>query len=142
MNPMKSQRLPCSFCARTAEYGLMGEFAVCDPCARRISVVARGAGRHEIWSEDEAETAGDEALVRFKESVRDQISDEDAESHANLAEAYREMGLYEDSIREAAMAVAAARDARVMKTAVEMLLSTPLLKRGGLGPLRTRLIAS
>jgi hypothetical protein len=52
------------------------------------------------------------------------------------------MGLYEDSIREAAMALGATRDSRVVKSALEMLLSPPLLKPNGLGPLRTRLLAS
>ena len=139
---------PCSFCSLGADYAPFKGFALCDRCARRIATVARQANRDEIWFEEQDEGADgqgvadvDHALARLKKSVDADIPSQDAESHANLAEAYRAIGLYRDAVREAATALDAAANARVMNWVLEMLLSAPLIKPGGFGPLRSRVLA-
>jgi hypothetical protein len=78
-------------------------------------------------------------FAEFKRGVERVLSAEDVESHLNLGLAYREMGLCADAVREAAVALLAARDEATRKTALEMLLTEPLLQRGGLEVLRARL---
>ncbi len=143
-------RQRCSFCAQPAAYGPFGAVAVCEACAKTIGAVARdsdGVTLDEIWSSsadvEASHGAGDseERLAAFKQTVAERISGEDADSHANLAEAYRAMGLYQDAVREAATALSFAREARTIGYAVEMLLSPPLLTTSGFGPLRSRVMA-
>jgi hypothetical protein len=76
----------------------------------------------------------DEVFEDFKRGVEKQLSADDAESHLNLAVVYREMALYEDAVREAAVAFRGARD----REALGMLLRAPLLRAEGLEALRAR----
>jgi hypothetical protein len=80
----------------------------------------------------------DESLVRFKATVASTISEEDSESHINLAEAYRSMGLYDEAVGEAAASLNSARRASVIISGLRMLLSPPLLTSAGLVRLKRR----
>ena len=142
-------RQRCSFCAQPAAYGPFGAIAACEACAKSIGALGRDGDRitlDEIWSSSadvEASHGGDdseERLAAFKQSVAERISGEDADSHANLAEAYRAMGLHRDAVREAATALSFAREARTTAYALEMLLSPPLLRTAGFNPLRRRVM--
>jgi tetratricopeptide (TPR) repeat protein len=138
----------CYVCSRVADYGPFGGILVCEGCTRRIANIARG-GDGDIWTGGEGRGPDssspvdfDENLARFKMGVAGLIPDQDGDSHANLAEAYRQMGLHGEAIREAAMALSAARRTPLVLSALEMLLSPPLLKAEGMLRLRQRLLNS
>lgn len=142
---MQMKNEACSFCSRGADYGPFDGMGVCDQCARLIAAIAAEED-HEIWSETQpgaADSASsgslDESLARFKQQVSGLISDEDADSHANLAEAYRAMGLYDEAVCEAAAALRSGRRVPVIMLALQMLLSLPLLKPDGFTRLKDRI---
>lgn len=140
---MSQLEAACSFCLERAEYGPSAGISVCDRCARLIAVIAR-RGDRAIWVEGNAAgTASsaslDEELASLKAKVAEQISEDDAESHANLADAYLAMGLFEEAVQEAATALKVARRASVIASALQMLLSPPLLKSDGFVRLRSRM---
>lgn len=78
----------------------------------------------------------EELFQRFKEGVAQAISPDDFQSHADLAQAYKEMGLNTDALREAAVALESPKASR---TALRVVLTAPLLKPGGLEELKVRL---
>lgn len=80
-----------------------------------------------------------EVFTQFKHGLEKQLSAEDADSHLHLAIAYREMALYGDAVREAAVAFRATRDRKKADEAMWLLLSPPLLKPDGVEALRARL---
>lgn len=67
-------------------------------------------------------------LANFKVGVAAFLPDEDGDSHAHLAEAYRALGLYQDAVREASSALKGGRRGPIILSALEMLLSPPLLR--------------
>lgn len=118
----------------------------------RLAEGGRGEARSSIWSTAGApaaiatkadQTRGaepnpDEVFAQFKRGVEKQLFAEDAESHLNLAIAYREMGLYGDAVREAAVAFRATRDRKKADEAMALLLSPPLLKLDAIEALRAQ----
>ena len=106
------------------------------------STVAPPGDRVEAHPRHRDEIDIERTLEAFKEGVAKQISADDVDSHTNLAEAYREMGLYVDALREAAIAVTAAVVPRSAEAAVGFLLAPPLLTPNGLERLRERLLAN
>lgn len=144
----------CSFCGQAATMEPAPAIRVCCSCAKRIAILATesDSGALDIWSSvapvhdrvqrqpmARGEIDLDRAFEAFKEGVAKQISAGDAASHGRLAEAYREMGLHADAIREAAIAVAAATVPATAKAPLAFLLTPPLLTPDGLGRLRERL---
>lgn len=93
---------------------------------------------------DIADIDVEEVFRKFKDGIAREISLEDAESHLNLGIAYLEMGLVKDAVREVGTAVlgVAPHDTGVMRKAIEMLLTRPLLRLRGLAALRARLITN
>ena len=144
--------MKCSFCDADASFGPYEAISACEPCADRV---ARQAERSlgSIWASvgehiADVTTTGDvsrdvpnvdEVFEDFKRGVEKQVSVDDAESHLSLAVAYREMQLYEDAVREAAVAFRGASDRKTLAQALGMLLSAPLLRDEGLEALRRRL---
>jgi hypothetical protein len=120
-------------------------------------MVASGEPRSTVWSIGDAHVAGQETARRadipasaidveavwaaFRRGVEAQIAPSDVDSHLRLADAYVEMGLHEDAVREAVVAFHGARDRAQAEGALRLLLSAPLLKPGGLVALRGRLMA-
>jgi hypothetical protein len=126
----------CSICGSVASYGPLNGAFVCDNCKDRIAVLA-SAGDEHVWSDT---AVPDDALsLRFKEGVARDIWETDSESHANLAAAYREMMMYREAVSAAATSLRNARRPALILTLLEMLLSPPLLREGGLKRLRERL---
>lgn len=81
----------------------------------------------------------------FKAGVEKQIPADDFEVHFDIAEAYRDMGLLEDALREAGLVLMSAAS-RVLPLATKMtdlalrlVLTPPLLQPHGLHHLKTRL---
>ncbi len=113
----------CSFCGGEGTFRPTPMVHVCRSCALRIADLS-GDPSATFWVSVASPARGsvppsageaiDTAPVfeAFKEGVAKQISDQDAESHLNLAEAYREMGLFLDARREAGIAIAARAGAR------------------------------
>lgn len=141
---MQMKNEACSFCSCGADYGPVEGIGVCDQCARLIATIA-GEGDREIWSGTEPDAAAgasagslEESLARFKQGVAGLIPNEDADSHANLAEAYRAMGLHDEAVGEAATALRSGRQVPVITSALQMLLSPPLLRPDGFVRLRGR----
>ena len=138
----------CSVCLRGSDYGPFGDILVCEGCTRQIATIASGGDR-EIWSDSPGSASDgassvefEEILAKFKADVAGHIATEDGDSHANLAEAYRAMGLHDDAVREASTALGAGRRTPLVLSALEMLLSPPLLKSGGFARLRQRVLMS
>lgn len=145
----------CSFCDADASFGPHDGARACDPCARRIARLATQSDHRAlraIWSFAGARTVAekkpermdaeapdpDEVFAAFKRGVDKQLSADDVDSHLHLAIAYREMALYEDAVREAAVALQGTRETRKVDEALGMLLTAPLLRPGGVGALRVR----
>lgn len=120
----------------------LDRMGVCDRCARKVALVAR-EGDSAIWSDSEPgrEAGADESFTRFKAGIAAQIADDDVDSHGNLADAYRAMGLYADAVRELGMVVNGARDATVVVGALRQLFSPPLLRADGFSRLLGRVLA-
>jgi len=147
----------CSFCGQAATLEPSAGFWVCSSCAKRIaklvveskpesvadiwSSVAPPLGRGEPQQVVRADIDPDRLFEEFKEGVAKNISVNDANSHSHLAEAYREMGLYADAVREAALALGAAVATRTADIPLRLLLTAPLLRPDGLERLRRRLLA-
>jgi hypothetical protein len=145
----------CSFCGQGATLAPSAGLRVCNSCAKRIAklvVESKPERIAEIWSsvapslgrvEPQPVARGEIDIERvfdqFKEGVAKQISADDVDSHTHLAEAYREMGMYVDAVREAAIAVTAAVAPRSAEGPLGFLLTPPLLRPDGLGRLRERL---
>lgn len=139
---MSKLELACSFCLGRAEYGPIAGINACDRCARLIAIIAR-RGDRAIWMEGHAAgTASSASLdadtATLKAKIAKQISEADEESHANLADAYLAMGLFEEAVREAATALKVARRSAVIASTLQMLLSPPLLRSDGFVRLRRR----
>jgi hypothetical protein len=83
--------------------------------------------------------ANQDLFAEFKRGVGNQISDEDADSHLNLAMAYLEMSLYGDAVRELSVVIEGTRDSNIVNSALGLLLAPPLLKTNGLSALRAQL---
>lgn len=152
---MTASDAKCSFCDAVASFSPFGTTLACDACARRVARLAERSNtdaRSTIWSTAAAPPAEaknaehvpaphpdpDEVFAQFKRGVEKQLSADDAESHLHLAIAYREMALYEDAVREAAVAFRGTRDRKKADEAMGLLLSPPLLKPDGIEALRAR----
>jgi hypothetical protein len=164
--------MPCSFCAHEAAFGPFGAVHVCRSCSRRIALLAGDTSSRDVfWRErrqDEDEEAAPDNLqvppyekqdavppartssrcltspddldfAAFKVSVADL---EDPETHWHLAVAYCEMGLYADALREGEFALTMATTDRVRGGALELLVTRPLLRPGGIERLRAALIVN
>lgn len=145
----------CSFCGQIATLEPTIGLQVCRSCAQRIARLIsenESASIVEIWSSvapplvrrephaiDPAVIDSDHVFEEFKERVARELSIGDADSHLHLAEAYREMGLYFDARREAAVALNAAVAVKTAEMALRILVTPPLLRPGGLERLRERL---
>jgi hypothetical protein len=144
----------CTFCGQPASLGPMPKVHVCRTCAKRIGALASfERGGSTAWSTQAAppraapaESAEVERDLReFKAGVAKQISAEDFESHFDLAEAYREMGLFDDALREAAVVLTTASPkltavaTKVTELTLRLVLTPPLLKPRGLDQLRRQL---
>ena len=152
---MTEAPLKCSFCDAAASFGPNGTVRACEPCARRV---ARLAGRSDrearstIWETVYAPAAEakpveharpahvdpEKVFEEFKRGLQRQLSSVDAETHLDLATAYRDMGLYGDAVREAAVAFDAARERKVAEEALGLLLTPTLLRPDGIEALRAR----
>lgn len=77
-----------------------------------------------------------EALAEFKRGVEKAIGSDNGEAHLNLAQAYAEMGLYEDARREAGTAILAGAVRSFVQPALRILLTEPLLSSDGRQRLR------
>lgn len=145
---------PCSFCGQTATLDPSAGLRVCWSCAKRIATLAmqsEAGNLADIWSSVappleraaapvvRGEIDVERVFDTFKEGVAKQISADDVDSHTHLAEAYREMGMYSDAVREAAVAVTAARAPLSAARPLGFLLTPPLLRSDGLERLRERL---
>ncbi len=106
--------------------------------------MAREKDSESIWASDMPTTNEEdrvEPLERFKSAVSANIAVSDADSHFNISVAYREMGLYGEAVRELATALEGAQTAETTKTVLEVLLSPPLLRPGGIHQIWIRLTA-
>jgi hypothetical protein len=141
----------CSFCDRTIVFGPFETVRLCEPCARRVAKLARRGARlvGSIWDTscsssplpiDAGGEAG-QALEDFKRGVTRRSPPLDADGRLNLAIAYREMSLFADAVREAALVVETATDRRKMREALEVLLRAPLLRATAFDVLRRELTA-
>jgi len=128
----------CTFCSSPATLVPTEECRVCDVCAKRIAAIAAARGASEIWDAPSFPEP-DAEVEAFAASVVKQISSEDSDAHLNLAMAYRAMGMHARSLGEAAIALAAAEDARRSAAVLRLLLTPPLLRTDGVGKLRARL---
>ncbi len=128
----------CTFCARPATYGPFHGETACAPCARRIAEAAR-KGDREVWA---AGKNPEESLHKFEASVSAQLPTDGAESYLQIAEAYRQMNFYEQSVRAAGTALAAAQKAKVIEASLVLLLTPPLLRTNGLKALKKLVLAS
>ncbi len=152
---MATATRPCSFCGRPSWFGPFEAVFVCEACPRRIGEVLRLEPR-SVWSirtlgEPPAASGGearraaarnadvDETFRRFEEGVAAAVAPDDAGTHADLAVAYREMGLDDDALREAGVALEKGRDPHTLRRALKLLLTPPLITPGGLAKLRRRL---
>jgi hypothetical protein len=145
----------CSFCGQAAKLEPSEGLRVCWSCAKRIAnlvVESKPGSLADIWSsvappQDRAEpqpvARGEIDVERvfdaFREGITKQISTDDVDSHTHLAEAYREMGMYVDAVREAAIAVTGALAPRSAQGPLGLLLTPPLLRWDGMERLRQRL---
>lgn len=133
-------------------FGPSPEQTLCQPCALRLADLASDRSEN-IWAdvatrdgapppptETFEDIDADSTFDTFKESVANQISDNDADSHLNLAAAYSAMGLYVDARREAAIVIGARSTAGATNAALQLLLSPPLLADGALDRLRERVL--
>ncbi|MFO0739923.1 MAG: hypothetical protein U0270_28755 [Labilithrix sp.] len=135
----------CNFCGNPASLGPMPKLWVCRTCAARIGTLATEA-HARVWStqarsprQAPAEQADVERVFEeFKAGVAKQIRADDFEAHLDLAEAYREMGLLEDALREAGLVLTSASKrvlpipTKMTDIALRLLLTPPLLKPRGL----------
>lgn len=128
----------CSICSRPATYGPIDDVMACEACKERIAFFA-SLGDRAIWSHLPIARGG--VAAQFKEQVSETLAEDDAESHAKLAEAYRSMALYDDARREAATALRSARTKSLIESLLRMLLSEPLMQEGGFLRLRARILA-
>jgi hypothetical protein len=147
---------PCSFCARPSWFGPFDGIVVCETCPRRIGALADHAAVSpvaNIWAltgpparPEKADKPlpppdvdAEELFRRFTEGVAATISPDDTQSHADLSQAYKEMGLNSDALREAAIALERGTNPEVIRAALRVVLTAPLLKPGGLKELKARL---
>jgi hypothetical protein len=132
----------------------MPKLWVCRACAKGIGSFASRSRESRVWStqsrppevEKVHASAGDVdvelVFEEFKAGVATQVAPDDFGTHLDLAEAYREMGLCEDALREAAgvLVVTALQVAplatKMTECALRLLLTPPLLKPRGLHFLR------
>jgi hypothetical protein len=80
-----------------------------------------------------------DGVVRAPRGSTAHISREDVRARLDLADAYREMDLYDDALEEAALALTSTNDSEMIDRALRLLLTEPLLKPGGFLALRARL---
>ncbi|MBS2016361.1 MAG: hypothetical protein JST00_25985 [Deltaproteobacteria bacterium] len=127
---------------------------VCDRCRRLIGELASLADE-EIWNtncsipsptsegfESACSPPLESSLSSFKAKVAQLIPKEDAWSHVHLAEAYREMGLSGDAVREVGLVLESMHPIpTVIASALQLVLTPPLLKGNGLAVLMRRLPA-
>ncbi len=123
---------------------------VCRACAKRIGALASRPRESRVWwtqarppeVEKVHASAGDVdveiVFEEFKAGVAKQVAPDDFGTHLDLADAYREMGLCEDALREAAgvLTMTALRlsplATKMTDHALRLLLTPPLLKPRGL----------
>lgn len=149
----------CSFCGNPGSLGPMPELWVCRSCARRIGNLAAAnerARRTGVWSSQSrparqppAEYAEVERIFQeFKAGVEKQIPVEDFEVHYDLAEAYREMGLLADALREAGLVLLTTATrvtpiaTKMTDLALRLVLTPPLLEPRGITALERLLRAA
>jgi hypothetical protein len=130
----------------------MPKLWVCRACATRIGALAIESPSR-VWSMQArtprpapAEHAEVERVFQeFKAGIAKQIAADDFEVHFDLAEAYRDMGLFQDALREAGLVLtsAAARLAplasKMADLTLRLVLTPPLLQPRGLLHLKQRL---
>src|ERR1700722_17845268 len=110
---------PCSFCSRPSMFGPFDGVFVCEKCPARIGDVAwkdQGSVVASIWDVTDLPRRPDladkpptpridveEVSRTFEVALASGVSGYDAMPHADLAHAYKEMGLNSDALREAAI---------------------------------------
>jgi hypothetical protein len=124
---------------------------VCWSCAKRIArLVAEREPETlaEIWSStapprplqpapsNASDIDAERVFEKFKQGLAEHITPTDAASHFHISEAYREMGLYVDAVREAGVAVGTATVPDSVQGPLRLLLTPPLLMPDGLERLR------
>ena len=147
----------CTFCGNPASLGPMPKLWVCRACASRIGALA-AESPSDVWTSRVWSTQArtprppptehadvERVFQEFKAGVEKQIPADDFEVHFDIAEAYRDMGLLEDALREAGLVLMSAAS-RVLPLATKMtdlalrlVLTPPLLQPHGLHHLKTRL---
>ena len=152
---MSDARVKCALCDAAPSFGPYGTVRACEPCAQRVARLAgrsNGEVRSTIWATTDAPAAvakpvepahspdvdHEKVFEQLKRGVERQLSAVDGESHLHLAIAYREMGLYGDAVREAAVAFEAVPQRRVAEEALGLLLTPTLLRPDGIDALRVR----
>ena len=156
MRTMSDTPVKCALCDAAPSFGPYGTVRACEPCARRVARLAGRSNREArstIWATADApatvakpvepthpaDADPERVFEQFKRGVEQQLSAVDGESHLHLAIAYREMGLYGDAVREAAVAFEAAPDRKVAEEALGLLLTPTLLRPDGIDAMRARL---
>lgn len=147
----------CEFCGNPASLGPTPELPVCRSCAKLIGALAltdttsaamiwsRQARPPHVMPASPGEADVERVFQEFKAGVAKQVTQEDYETHFDLAEAYREMGLLQDALREAGVTLTAAAPkmtplaTKLTNLALRFVLSPPLLKPRGLEHLRSLL---
>lgn len=131
----------CSFCTEPAELNASGALPLCNRCARRLAALAVEESRAAaslIW-DVRRETDEHPTLLSLREDVATQMPAEAYQERLALAEAYRQMGLHSDALREAGMSLAVVGAAREADLAITMLTTSPLLSANGMTHLRAKL---
>lgn len=146
----------CSFCTAPSYAKPLDEISICERCAARVGRLAKGdAG--DIWAvvavsrstpPGPADATGEQAseqpsftkmLRVFQRQVAERIATTDSESHYHLAHAYRAMGLFEDAVRAAGLALDVDAPSIPHAAALTLLFTEPLLREDGLDRLKKKL---
>jgi len=151
----------CSFCGSGRAFGPYERHHVCAACAKRVAELAQRSHPESvssIWPSrgdamavpcDVIAQSGGSSLAPFvpvsdmihelETAVAAHVSREDVRARLDLADAYREMDLYDDALEEAAFALTSTNDGEMIDRALRLLLTAPLLRPGGFTALRARL---
>ena len=146
----------CSFCTAPSYAKPLADISICELCAARVGRLAK-EDSGDIWAivavsrstppsapdapaDQTAEQPSFTKMLRvFQRQVAERIANTDSESHYHLAHAYRAMGLFEDAVRAAGLALDVDPPAFPHAPALTLLFTEPLLREDGLERLRKKL---
>lgn len=121
---------PCQLSDEARQEGA----SICVRCSEIIVAVA-ASGQMMVWRF----ASSDDATLRgLQRAVDEQTTGHDLDAHADLARAYAEMGLFDDAVSSAAVALRSASPTSIaLRTALGVLLSADVLRPHGLARLRS-----